>query len=784
MPPAHRHLLACTLALTIAGVAPSIQPPCSRRTERSEVRRTASRTRPPIPETQPSRTAPTPELAARQTVNAQDRAEITAGVTNLVVPGGLPGTFSITGPQSFVVLTGQSGTTLAPLAAATRIGQGRAVALGHEAFFTAENLRQPGNARLLSNLLGWLSQKGTQPIRVGLCGYNGMKAKLEADGDQVRILKPSDLETSIDRLDVICMTQAELDGELRAQQEVREFIKSGHGLLIAGPEWGWQSVNPGKNPLTDLTGNRLLADFGICFTEGGLGEPYNAEGADDPLLNAENALNAIKAGPKNPKDAATATSTLERALEMESPGSRAIEDQLQKLTAAAGSDLVPTASHPIRESMTLARLAARMYWNQLKKLPPEQVKPYPGANDFPGTIPTSAPRTNRIVAVDMAIPGWHGAGMYAAPGEVFTISIPPGAATVGMHVRIASQTDDLWGNDEWHRFPEISLDRPLNHEQNRFATPFGGTIFIDVPNQAPTGVIQVKIENAVAAPHYVRGQTDETTWREREKDAPAPWAEMEGKRVILSVPSTAIRNLKDPAALMAYWDQMMDLIYGFYAAPIRIRPERYCVDRQISAGYMHSGYPIMTFEDVANTFCDVATLRSKGAPTWGFYHEMGHNFQQSAWTFDGAGEVTNNLFSLYGCEKLNGATTATYSPAQRSMEPADQRQRLIKYLAGGAKWSNWENDPFLALTMYAELREAFGWTPFTKVFAEYQTLKPNQEPKTDEEKHDEWMIRFSRVVGKNLAPFFTAWGMPTSAAARAANAQLPTWMPPDWPTPK
>jgi hypothetical protein len=39
------------------------------------------------------------------------------------------------------------------------------------------------------------------------------------------------------------------------------------------------------------------------------------------------------------------------------------------------------------------------------------------------------------------------------------------------------------------------------------------------------------------------------------------------------------------------------------------------------------------------------------------------------------------------------------------------------------------------------------------------------------------MVRFSRQVRRNLGPFFLAWGIPVSSAARASIADLPAWMP-------
>jgi hypothetical protein len=39
------------------------------------------------------------------------------------------------------------------------------------------------------------------------------------------------------------------------------------------------------------------------------------------------------------------------------------------------------------------------------------------------------------------------------------------------------------------------------------------------------------------------------------------------------------------------------------------------------------------------------------------------------------------------------------------------------------------------------------------------------------------MVRFSRAAGRNLGPYFEAWGVPTSSQARASIAELPAWMP-------
>lgn len=212
----------------------------------------------------------------------------------------------------------------------------------------------------------------------------------------------------------------------------------------------------------------------------------------------------------------------------------------------------------------------------------------------------------------------------------------------------------------------------------------------------------------------------------------------------------------------------------------RASPERYCPDRQISAGYMHSGYPIMTWMDVSPAFVDFHLLTTNGdgkGGDWGFFHEMGHNHQMGDWTFDGTGEVTNNIFALFLIEKMCHQTSEAHS----ALNPKTAREKMAKYFAGGARYEQWKADPFLALETFVLLQKAFGWEAFKTFFAEYHNLPRAERPRNDLEKRDQWMVRFSRIVHRNLGPYFTTWGIPTSQAARDSIQDLPTWTPPDFP---
>ena len=139
--------------------------------------------------------------------------------------------------------------------------------------------------------------------------------------------------------------------------------------------------------------------------------------------------------------------------------------------------------------------------------------------------------------------------------------------------------------------------------------------------------------------------------------------------------------------------------------------------------------------------------------------------------------MTVNLFTLYVFEKVCGKQPAE---ARDLLAPAPRARTLGAYLAA-PDFGAWKRDPFLALILYVQLQEAFGWEAYRRLFAEYRALPRAECPVDDAAKRDQWLVRFSRAVGRNLGPLFQAWGVPTSAKARREVEALPVWMPVDWP---
>ncbi len=708
-------------------------------------------------------------LAPRSGAAPGDRAELLQGVQQIAAPGS-PGTVAVFGTEAVVVVAGKlDGDSSAPVIAASRLGQGRIVAFGHDGYFDRAALRVGDTGQLMQNAVRWLSA-GRNRRQVGVVQKAPLLAFLRGAGIPA---SPADPGGDLSAYGVLALTHDALTGDI--PERVRTWVQRGGGLLIASTGWGWSQIT--GLPLSEHPGNRILAPAGLAYGSGllrsGGRRGLSAAGEPDALLHGEQALAALRSRRAlSPAEAGQAVDTCLLAVRCVPAGSTEFPNRVKQL-GNAGGEVVPTEAQPVRAADAVRRLALAVITDEALRSPAAETRAAPAAREFPGPVPENAPRVRRTITVDPSAPGWSSTGLYAAPGERVRFTFPAGAPQ-GWAIRIGAHSDELWHLRQWKRAPEVTRVVPVGARATEVASGFGGLLYVVVPDGATGGPMQVSVDGAVEAPYFRLGQTTPAQWRQTIRNHPAPWAELAGNRVVLTVPSRAIRALERPAALMQLWDRIVEVQDNLAALPPRKRLERIVSDVQISAGYMHSGYPIMTPTDDSMTVAlTEARLRAEGS--WGHFHEVGHNHQHEDWTFDGTGEVTCNLFAMYVTEKVLGQQFHSGHPnlKDRAQIMAAARQHMQK----GAPFEEWKNSPFLALTMYIQLIEGFGWAPFEQLFREYRTLPEDQRPKTDDARRDQWLTRFSRTVGRNLGPFFQQWGVPTSEAARQALRDLPAWSP-------
>ena len=190
---------------------------------------------------------------------------------------------------------------------------------------------------------------------------------------------------------------------------------------------------------------------------------------------------------------------------------------------------------------------------------------------------------------------------------------------------------------------------------------------------------------------------------------------------------------------------------------------------------MHSGYPIVTHLDVAQPenehfLLNKRVLLDKGS--WGIYHEMGHNMQRPAWTFQGTVEVTCNVFTLYAMETISKQPIWIHEWLKRHL------QNVKKYVNSAKSFEIWQSDPGLGLFIYAQIAHHFGWDVYKKVFREYE--QPDcQDIRDNQQKIDTWFVKMSTACGYNLAPLFDFWKIPITDESINTCQHLQAYLPAD-----
>lgn len=721
-------------------------------------------------------------------------APLIENVREIAAPGS-PGTLIALDKDATPVIVGKGdGDALVSVVLASRLGPGRIVALGHTGYLDDQTCAQLDTGTFIANCVKWAGNNDAASVRVVAVGCDAHKY-LAAHGFK-SATSANDIASALKACDVLLLSRDRFTAE--EEQALLAHLQRGGGLVIAQTGWGWKQIHNDADLRTHQP-SRLMRAAGLAWSDqhaGRTGEKGFVTRADLPReLRFDRALELLLSDPKpapdakentkaKPKPAAlddASKAALKQAGVTAIAGCRALTSddtiyrpRLAEALKAHASELVPTAKKPLRSSDARARFLLAYQLDELRAQTRGPFSAHPASKDFPGEVPATAERVNRSLTIDTRIPRWHSTGLYAPAGSPITIKLADAALAKHLAVRIGCHTDHLWHLDKWQRVPDIAMRTPFNGETSlELVSPFGGLIYVDVADKCPPASITVSINGAVEAPLFVLGKTKLEDWKSTIRRSPAPWAELACESVIVSVPSSFIRELDDPEEVLRVWCEVLDAAADLATIPRQRRsPERYVADVQISAGYMHSGYPIMTHLDAATDMASADKLR---AGTWGLFHELGHNHQRSEWTFDGTTEVTCNLFSLYIME-----TVCKKAPAQGHdaiNDPAQRRERTQRHLDTGAKFDKWKSDPFLALEMYIQLREEFGWEPFKRVFAEYRDLPAKDKPKGEQAERDQWMVRMSRATQRNLGPFFERWGVPTSESARASIKDLPVWMP-------
>ncbi|CAN5393874.1 hypothetical protein BH11PLA2_BH11PLA2_50470 [soil metagenome] len=581
--------------------------------------------------------------------SADDRSAITEGVATIACPGS-PGPLCVFGTNAFPVVIVDNDVIIA----AGTLGQGKVVAFGHNGYFEDENLKVGDTKKLLLNAIRWA---GGKEATVVVHGMPGLAKSLKAE--VVTVINKLTAKNTVLIVGADSITDDQVAPYIA-------FIKAGGSIITGTPGWGWRQTHKDKTLDKDFPANRVFAAVGITWADHTITKPKEGTISVKPplkLTHTGEAITGLEAwlqGGAAPlaSDAEAMRVALTR-IEGSVPPDLAAPMQTRLATAIAKSkDKIPTptAKKPLKQADAAGRLLFGLSTQIAMKLPAEQLTAHPAAAAFPGSVPVDAQRILKTISFDITSKGyicngvgvsdksaiWQSTGLYAAPGELITVTVPEALANKKLGVRIGCHTDKLGDLKSWQRAPEISTHITITSAVTKLANPFGGLVYITAPPGVELGKIDVSVAGAVEATTFVLGVTTPQQWQEQKKHA-APWAEFVSKKIVITVPVDKARMVEDPAELLEFWNKVMDADADLtQVSRERGRAERLVHDVQISAGYMHSGYPIMCPLGEVPRVISVATIQRDGA--WGYFHELGHNHQQRDWTPEGTVEVTCNLY--------------------------------------------------------------------------------------------------------------------------------------------
>ncbi|XP_002934606.1 TRPM8 channel-associated factor homolog isoform X2 [Xenopus tropicalis] len=680
-----------------------------------------------------------------------DMKHLLNGVSQLDISGySLPSDLLIYGALAFPV--GVADKKECFLGAA-HYGKGRVVVASHDTYMYKPELKT-----FILNTISWLDTGKKNKIGIHK-DLENLAQLLEKEGILCTISSFSP------ELSVYCCpwyTEAE-------ECAIHQFVAEGGGLFIGGQSWNWASKNSDLNVVADFPGNKILNKFGISILDWSTPQGnYKAVNPDEATnqYRFPKALSQLQNELKSEHDLKPPFSTwmfkLRRDITyfMRLPASpiicaiqRQFIDMMQtcELPKLNGKNCVSSCS---KEALILSLAHEACNVNQ-------------ECNEK--NIMENEPAVT--IEIDATNPGydaWRSTGLYLSPKKTAVLVFPASAVQQGLQVQVGCHSDDLGSKDEFYRAPIVVRKISVHREKVQVSCYWGGLLYIIVKERSNLGTIPVQVYGAEPAPTYIKGKTSLDSWLQSLRDLPPPWAELITENIILTVPSDAIRSLNDPEELLGFWDRMMVAITELAAIPTTFsRPERIVADVQISAGWMHAGYPVMVHLASVKYLTNLSCMQKEGL--WGPIHELGHNQQQKVWEFPPhTTEATCNLWSVFVNETVVGVPR---DKANSALEPASRAACIEAYLKTGPKLENW--NVWTALETYLQLQEGFGWEPFKQLFKDYQSMSGISND--NKSKMNLWAEKFSEAVQTNLIPFFEAWGWPIEEETRSKLSALPVW---------
>lgn len=347
-----------------------------------------------------------------------------------------------------------------------------------------------------------------------------------------------------------------------SEEKLSEFIKAGGGFFYSVTPWNWINKNTGKT-LSDLPYWNLLLEAGLCYTDDRISPPtphpvYTIAGnrADQAHLEKvlqDAALDVCKAAVRD----------VVRRMLMQLPREAIVHlkpqlDALWHSCHAETSERSPIARGEVAKG-TAHCGCLRLWLACVDVLGLTDVKA-PGIRYFPMDLDSTPPLKCATLEFNGTGTDFHFTGCYAIAGTCIKVRVDSGNETKEKwRLMIGCHTDRL--NDETlKRWPTLVTEKTLNDDVTSISSSFGGSVYFLSPEEPCD--LKVTLEGVVETPRFSleEGEAGRIAWKTR-RLSPGLWADISGKFVTVTLPSSAIRDLEDPSDVMNDYD---DLVVAYH----------------------------------------------------------------------------------------------------------------------------------------------------------------------------------------------------------------------------
>ena len=414
-------------------------------------------------------------------------------------------------------------------------------------------------------------------------------------------------------------------------------------------------------------------------------------------------------------------------------------------------------------------------------------------------------------------------GLYAAPGEVVTISIPDTAVSDKLSIRVGIHRADMRAGtwEEFNRIPVISSLYDVSDATVSVANPFGGGIYFEVAEGAALGVFEAEISGAVRMPMFstlpLKGHSsDLETYQNRVDQWLVPWFELHSPNFSATLPMEEGRLYSEPSDLIELLNRGFDDINLMAGRPQeRFRSEWLSYDRFITyqGTAMAASYPTYSMVNLKSVgeflvapenwaspirymdpdFFDITAEEAVGREdewyinTW--LHELGHLHNLPTLEYQ---EIESNVHLLASVfyDRTMGTdidTALQFSGFQffdRNQAALDTMfspnwQAGQRLSSGEQPYGIFDNELRYQTRSWARIVEIaglYGWEAVGEIHKAFYLRGREQGAAINYGVEDDDFIETaSSALNRNLGPVFDFWGVPpsTELSERLLSFPLP-----------